>query len=81
MTHKDLGVQLDGAVIHVLAPEEDIDGYYLGKVDGGLKGLQEVAGVFRKASNGGGGAAPKNSRGLDRPSRRRQGAPVATIPG
>ncbi len=46
MTHKDLGMKLDGALIRVLAPEEDIDGYYLGKVDASLKGLQEGAGVF-----------------------------------
>ena len=50
MTHKDLGMKLDGALIRVLAPEEDIDGYYLGKVDASLKGLQEGAGVFRDHS-------------------------------
>ena len=32
MTHEDLGVKLDNAVIHVLAtPENDIDGVYLGE--------------------------------------------------
>ena len=65
MTNKDLGVQIDNAVIHVLAPEEDIDGYYLGKIDGGLKGLQDVAGLFKKDSAPAADAAPKNISAAD----------------
>jgi beta-lactamase superfamily II metal-dependent hydrolase len=45
----DLGLDFGDAVIHVLAPEEDIDHYYLGEeADQSLKGMLGVAGTFQK---------------------------------
>ncbi|MEP7009014.1 MAG: MBL fold metallo-hydrolase [Acidobacteriota bacterium] len=41
-TSKQLGLDLEDATIHVLAPEEDIDGFYLGSdFDPTLKGVQD----------------------------------------
>ncbi len=47
---RDLGLDLGkDAVIHVLAPEQDIDHYYLGEaLDQSLKGMQGAAGAFQK---------------------------------
>lgn len=57
---KDLGLELPpGTVIHVLAPEKDVDGYYLGKdADDTLRGLSDFSAQLgvSAASN----AAPKN---------------------
>lgn len=49
---RDLGLDLGDAVIHVLAPEEDIDHYYLGEeVDQRLKGMLENAEEFSLRSS------------------------------
>lgn len=68
MTGRQLGIQLDGAEIHVLAPERDIDGFYLGKdADVSLRGLQGLNTVL--ASGGpapaGDGVSPKNISAAD----------------
>jgi hypothetical protein len=59
MTHKDLGVSLKGAKIHVVGPERDIDHFYLGKaVDENLQGLMATGAAFRSdfAESAGGAA-------------------------
>ena len=59
MTSKQLGLKIKDATIHVLAPEQDIDHFYLGEdVDVGLKGLQAV-----------GAAAQAPGKPLGRPPR------------
>lgn len=53
-THADLGLPLDGATIHVLAPEDDIDGFYLGRNAGrvlkapGLDAMQSSTGPAKR---------------------------------
>jgi beta-lactamase superfamily II metal-dependent hydrolase len=52
---------LDDATIQVLAPEKDIDGYYLGKeFDEHLTGFQECSTFFNKLSHENSGTVPKN---------------------
>ena len=44
----DFGIEIENTKIHVLAPEEDIDHFYLGKeADENLRGLLSTAGEFR----------------------------------
>ena len=51
-TSDDHGIKITSTKIHVLAPEKDIDGYYLGKAaDENLRGLQGGAAFVRKHSN------------------------------
>jgi beta-lactamase superfamily II metal-dependent hydrolase len=48
-TSSDLGIKITSTKIHVLGPEKDIDGYYLGKAaDENLRGLQAGAAFVRK---------------------------------
>ena len=50
-TSDDYGISIENTKIHVLAPENDIDGYYLGKeVDEKLRGMFEGSSDFRKLS-------------------------------
>jgi beta-lactamase superfamily II metal-dependent hydrolase len=61
MTSEQLGLGLEGATIRVLAPEQDIDHFYLGKeTDNSLKGLQDVSSAARPREERSGGPAPKN---------------------
>ena len=47
-TSDDFGIEIEDTKIHVLAPEEDIDHFYLGKeADEDLRGLLSTAGEFR----------------------------------
>jgi beta-lactamase superfamily II metal-dependent hydrolase len=65
MTGKNLGLPADTA-IHVLAPEQDIDHYYLGEeIDKSLKGLNGPGGSFAKPPESGEGPAPKNISATD----------------
>ncbi len=60
-TSDDYGIKIDSTKIHVLAPEQDIDGYYLGKAaDEKLRGLQGGSAFFRKHCNNSSTAAPSN---------------------
>jgi beta-lactamase superfamily II metal-dependent hydrolase len=60
MKSSDLNLPLNNATIRVLAPENDIDGYYLGKeFDETLKGLQTSAAFFKDPSSVLKGAAPE----------------------
>jgi beta-lactamase superfamily II metal-dependent hydrolase len=60
MKSSDLNLQLDNATIQVLAPENDIDGYYLGKeFDQTLKGLQNSVAFFKDPSSVSKDAAPE----------------------
>lgn len=53
---RDLGLDLGDAVIHVLAPERDIDHYYLGEdVDQSLQGMRGVAAGLSRRSGASGG--------------------------
>lgn len=57
----DYGVTIEDTKIHVLAPERDIDGYYLGKeADEDLRGLQAAGDDFRSLSVPAADAAPTN---------------------
>ena len=48
---RELGLELSDAVIHVLAPEEDIDHFYLGaEADASLNAMQGLAGSFQARS-------------------------------
>ncbi|HEX5715164.1 MAG TPA: metallohydrolase [Thermoanaerobaculia bacterium] len=63
MTPKQLGLDIKDATIRVLAPEEDIDHFYLGEeTDATLKGLQAVSPAARLGAkrSEGPGPAPKN---------------------
>jgi hypothetical protein len=65
MTPEQLGLDIEGATIRVLAPEEDIDHFYLGEeIDTSLKGLQAVSSAARSSSRHGAerseSPAPKN---------------------
>jgi len=60
MTSKQLGLDLKDATIRVLAPEQDIDHFYLGETkDISLKGFQEVSSSVRPRSLSD-GPAPAN---------------------
>jgi beta-lactamase superfamily II metal-dependent hydrolase len=67
MTGKDLGLKLPaGAAIHILAPEKDIDGFYLGKdVDESLRGLQGTSAAFAKKAPDSADPRPGNISLLD----------------
>lgn len=65
MTSEQLGLDIKGATIRVLAPEQDIDHFYLGEeTDNSLKGLQAVSASGKSSSRHGAersaGPAPKN---------------------
>lgn len=65
MTGKDLGLP-EGAAIHVLAPEQDIDRYYLGKdIDTSLKGLDGPGAGFAKPPAPGESPTPANISAAD----------------
>ncbi len=60
-TSDDLGVKVPRTKIHVLAPEQDIDGYYLGKeADATLRGLDKANTEFRKVTKAEEGDRPAN---------------------
>ncbi|MFZ2097123.1 MAG: hypothetical protein WAV05_10840 [Anaerolineales bacterium] len=61
MESNDLNLQLDDATIKVLAPENDIDGFYLGKeFDESLKGFQNGTAFFDNHSISDGIDHPEN---------------------
>ena len=61
MTAKQLGLDIKGATIRVLAPEQDIDHFYLGEeIDVSLKGLQAFSGSARPRARRSEGPAPTN---------------------
>ena len=64
---EDYGIKIAATKIHVLAPEKDIDGYYLGKeADEKLRGLQGGAAFVRKHSKKASPAAvPSNISAAD----------------
>lgn len=65
-TNAELGVELDGATITVLSPENDIDHFYLGaEVDESLRGFAAAAGAFRESEPVIGDAVPANISRLD----------------
>ena len=65
-TSDDHGITIDKTKIHVLAPEKDIDGYYLGKAaDESLRGLQGGAAFVRKHSDNSSTAVPSNISAAD----------------
>lgn len=67
-TSDDLGIKITSTKIHVLAPEKDIDGYYLGKTaDESLRGLQGGAAFVRKhiSNTAGPAATPSNISAAD----------------
>lgn len=67
MSSEELGIDIDGdTVIHVLAPEEDIDRFYLGEeADASLQGLRAGADAFRGASEPPTESPPTNISGRD----------------
>jgi beta-lactamase superfamily II metal-dependent hydrolase len=66
MSSKDLGLKASDPVIHVLAPEEDIDHYYLGKeTDTALKGIADTGAGFMANSRPAADALPKNISASD----------------
>src|SRR5262245_16857547 len=66
MSSKELGLKAGDPVIHVLAPEKDIDHYYLGKAtDTSLKGLQDTSEAFLQGSRPAADAMPKNISASD----------------
>ncbi|MEM1250399.1 MAG: metallohydrolase [Acidobacteriota bacterium] len=51
MTSDDFGIDVPDTTIHVLAPENDIDHFYLGEeLDATLQGLQAASGAFGEGS-------------------------------
>ncbi len=61
MTPEQLGLGIKGATIRVLAPEKDIDHFYLGEeTDTSLKGLQAVSAAAKRQAKVSAGPAPKN---------------------
>jgi len=65
-TSDDYGIKIDKTKIHVLAPEKDIDGYYLGKAaDESLRGLQGGAAFVSKHSNKSSTVLPSNISASD----------------
>jgi hypothetical protein len=66
MTPAELGLKAGDPVIHVLAPERDIDHYYLGKETATqLKGLDDTGAAFRADSRPIADAMPKNISAAD----------------
>jgi beta-lactamase superfamily II metal-dependent hydrolase len=66
MTGKQLGLKLTEAAIHVLAPERDIDHFYLGQeVDANLKGMQAVSGNSVAAVKAAPESTPQNISAAD----------------
>jgi beta-lactamase superfamily II metal-dependent hydrolase len=66
MSAKSLGVKLKTADIHVLAPERDIDGYYLGKdFDESLKGMMGIRQSLHSKNSVAAAAAPGNVSAAD----------------
>lgn len=60
-TSDDYGLSIEDTKITVLAPERDIDGYYLGKeADESLRGMDDARGFFRGLSVPVEGALPTN---------------------
>ncbi len=60
-TSKDLGLSIENTQIVVLAPERDIDGFYLGKeADERLRGMQEGAKHFRGLASPAAKTVPTN---------------------
>jgi hypothetical protein len=65
-TSDDYGISIQDTRIVVLGPEQDIDGYYLGKeLDDSLRGMQEIGGRFTGLSASVEGAQPANISGSD----------------
>ncbi len=65
-TSDDLDVTIDKTKIHVLAPEKDIDHFYLGKeADETLHGLQGGASFIRRHSGKSSSALPSNISAAD----------------
>lgn len=61
MSNEDLGIKLKSAKIHVLAPEKDIDHYYLGEdEDKTLKGFSAASDVYREKAKVATNAVPAN---------------------
>ncbi len=67
MTGAQLGLTLPaGAAIHVLAPEEDVDHFYLGEdIDASLRGLQGITAGFAKKAASASDPMPKNISASD----------------
>jgi hypothetical protein len=66
MSSDDLGLQLEKAKIHVLAPEEDIDRFYLGKeADESLTALKQSGTIFKRRSAPIAEMLPKNISASD----------------
>ncbi len=65
-TSDDYGLSIANTKITVLAPEKDIDGYYLGKVaDESLRGIQDLSGEFTIQPNTKVDDTPKNISATD----------------
>ncbi len=65
-TSDDYNISIENTKITVLGPEQDIDGYYLGKeADEDLRGMQDASGHFRGLSAPVEDAAPTNITGSD----------------
>ena len=65
-TSEDHGLRIADTKIHVLAPELDIDGYYLGKdANDSLRGVTETSASFRAVSTPSQEAPPTNIGGGD----------------
>lgn len=66
MGRKALGLKAGDPVIHVLAPEKDIDRYYLGKAAAaGLNGFGDTGVAFRANARPAADAPPKNISAAD----------------
>jgi hypothetical protein len=66
MTASDLGLRLQQTEIRVLGPEQDIDGFYLGReADEELRGLTEARAAFREQSASAGEHTPANISASD----------------
>ena len=65
-TSEALGIKVECTKISVLGPEQDIDGYYLGKkADESLRGMAEFGNEFRRLSKPVEDAAPTNISSSD----------------
>ena len=66
MSSKDLGLKAGDPTIHVLAPEKDIDHYYLGEAtDASLKGLSDIGTSFAASSRPAADTLPTNISAAD----------------
>jgi beta-lactamase superfamily II metal-dependent hydrolase len=66
MTNHDLGIELQGATITVLSPENDIDHFYLGAdADTTLRGLSDATAAFQAHAAPAADVAPTNISGAD----------------